>query len=209
LGGFFFLERIFNIFIIQVNLKTTPMTPRSFWTILIKILGIYIILESLTSIPQLLTFVWGLMAQRAQSDSLNIYLIEIAYFILEIAVFATVLYYCLFKTDWIIDKLKLDQGFQDERFELTMHRSTILKIAIMVIGGLLLIDSFPFLCKNLLECLQMTTVYGGYAKNPNLFYVALYLIKSFIGYFLLTCSRMIVNFIELKRKKPAENHIED
>jgi hypothetical protein len=184
------------------------MTPRSFWAIVIKILGIYIILESLISIPQFLAFAGGIISQRGQFDSFNIYLIEIAYLIFEIAVLVTVLYYCLFKTDWIIDKLKLDQGFQDERFELTMHRSTILKIAIMLIGGVLLIDSFPLLCKTFLECLQMTGAYGGYGKNPNLFYVVLYLVKSFIGYFMLTCSRMIVNFIELKRKKPAANHIE-
>ncbi|MDB4926103.1 MAG: hypothetical protein JWR23_2159 [Mucilaginibacter sp.] len=30
------------------------MTPRSFWTILIKLLGIYIILQSLIAIPQFL-----------------------------------------------------------------------------------------------------------------------------------------------------------
>jgi hypothetical protein len=179
------------------------MTPRTFWAILIKILGIYTLLESVIAIPQFLSNIYYLASLSNGPDRNSGSLMVVVYITITLGLSVLVLWYCLFKTDWIIDKLKLDNGFQDERFEFNIHRSTILKIIIIIMGGLFLIDSFPLLCKDFFDCFQKTDEYGGYIKNPESTYVLLYFIKTLIGYFMLTCSRMIVNFIELKRKRPV------
>jgi len=183
------------------------MTPRSFWQILIKILGIYIILESLTVIPQIFSTIYFFTTQTNGHDGNNIYLIEIEYFAIAIIIDGLVLWCSLFKTDWIIDKLKLDKGFQDERFEFNIHRSTTLKIAIMIMGGLFLIDSFPIVFKDLFDCFQKSEIYGSFRSNPQSAYLVMHLLKTFIGLFMLTNSRIIINYIELKRKKTSKNDV--
>ena len=39
---------------------------------------------------------------------------------------------CLFRPDIIIDKLALDKGFTEERFEINIHRSTVLTLAVIL-----------------------------------------------------------------------------
>ncbi len=112
---------------------------------------------------------------------------------------------CIFKTDVIIDKLQLDAGYQDERFEFNIHRSTLLKIAVIVMGGVLIIDSVPLLLQQVLTYLQQShaIAYNKFTDGPTAKYIVLYFIKTSIGVFMLTSSRLIVNVIELKRKSPA------
>ena len=42
---------------------------------------------------------------------------------------------CLFRPDIIIDKLALDKGFTEERFEINIHRFTFLTLAIILTGA--------------------------------------------------------------------------
>jgi len=182
------------------------MTPRSFWAILIKILGIYILIESVTSIPQFLGTVY---LYSTQSNGVNSVMELTALSILFIIIYLLILRSIFFKTDWIIDKLKLDQGFENERFEFNMHRSIILKIAIMVIGGLLVINNFPPLCEYTFNCFRKSDTFGGFDKNPETRYVILYFIRTLAGYFMLTCSRLLVNFFELKTKGSKPNRIQE
>jgi len=185
------------------------MTPRSFWAILIKILGIYIIIDTVASIPQFLGTIAFFLNQPEDKYGRSGALIATAYIIFAFAAYGLILWCTLFKTDWIIDKLKLDQGFADERFDFTMHRSAILKIAITVMGGLILVDSLPILCRDIFTYYQDANTYNGFKKNPQTSYLILYCLKTLLGYFMLTCSRMIVNYIELKRRKPVMEQVEE
>jgi hypothetical protein len=180
------------------------MTPRTFWAILIKVMGIYVVLQSLLAIPQFLTTINYFITTTATNGQSLLTLYGICYITVTICIYILVIRYSIFKTDWIIDKLKLDAGFEDERLEFNIHRSTLLKIVIMVTGGWLMIDNFPAFCNQLLFYFQRQDQYGGlFSKNPASGYLIVYSLKTFAGYFMLTCSRMIINFIELKRKKPA------
>jgi hypothetical protein len=49
----------------------------------------------------------------------------------------------IFKTEFIIDLLKLDKKFGKEIISLNIHRSVVLSISIMVVGGLLLVNEIP------------------------------------------------------------------
>jgi hypothetical protein len=179
------------------------MSIRSFWTILVKTLGIYVLLESLITIPQFLATFYFFISHSDTLGDNTAMLKEGLYVICLVLFYIQLLRYCIFKTDLIIDKLKLDQGFEDERFEFNIHRSTILKISIIIIGGLLLISNTPLFCKEILSYSQQISNYSHFTDSPQAKYIVIYLIEIFIGYFMLTCSRMIVNFIELKRKKAS------
>jgi hypothetical protein len=197
-----------NFLLYLPNLYPTIMTPRSFWAILIKILGLYIILESLASVPNFLGSVYYVFSTTFGQDNSG-FLFLTLYYIVVICVYGLLFYYCLFKTDWIIDKLKLDKGFEDERFEFNIHRSTVLKIIIMVTGGVLLVDSVPMLCRQILSYIQERNKYISPVSHPATGYIIIYSVKIFIGYFMLTCSRMMINFMEARRKKAGMDLAEE
>lgn len=181
------------------------MSPHSFWTILIKTLGLYVILQALITIPVAINSVSMFTMQPMQSSSGSIY--ALAYSLLLFGSFGLILWECLFKTDWIINKLKLNTGFAEEKLGFTMHRSDVLKIVIMVIGGLTLLESLPIACQDLFLCLQRLNEYNGFKRDPTSIYLLYNLIKIGIGIFMVTSSRLIVNFIERKRRHPVEDKV--
>jgi len=181
------------------------MSIRSFWTILLKILGIYILLQSLIAIPQFLTTIYFFIGRpNILADNTGMFT-ECLYLIGLVLLYVQLFRYCIFKTDLIIDKLKLDQGFEDERFEFNIHRSTVLKICIIIIGGILLISNIPPFCKDILAYSQQISDYRRFTDSPQAKYIVFEFLQVFIGYFMLTCSRMIVNYIELKSKKTKKD----
>ena len=72
---------------------------------------------------------------------------------------------CIYKTNWIIDKLKLDKGFETENIELNFESSKIISIAIIVIGGLLFIDNIPVLLREIMIFSQDKNLFKDYPKS--------------------------------------------
>lgn len=168
------------------------MSIKSFWSIFLKVIGIYLIIDSLTIIPQLIS---SLAFSYNQDFTYGLIMIFLAVIVLTIVYFL-ILRFCIFKTDWLIDRLHLTDGFADERIELKIHRSTVLSISIIVIGGIVFIDSLPLLCKDLYLYFQQQSN----SMNPSSGWLIFYLLKSILGVLLMTYHRVIVNFVESKRK---------
>ncbi|MBV8390904.1 MAG: hypothetical protein JO080_13960, partial [Mucilaginibacter sp.] len=131
------------------------MTPRSLFAIILKIIGIYLILGAIVSIPQMITTLYSLGSQVSYRDSKDTFLIGF-FLIVTVAFYILVMRYCVFRTDWLIDKLHLDKGFIEEKLEINIHRSTTLNITVIVIGSLMVIDNLPLLCKEVFTYSQMS-----------------------------------------------------
>jgi len=167
------------------------MTIRTFWNIFIKILGIWLVLSALTVIPQfarMLTF-FG----TTSNDRLLGIGITVALFLLTIGIYALILRLFIFKTDWLIDKLHLDKGFSEEKLELNIQRTTVFTIAVIVIGGIMLVDSFPLLCQQTLVFIQQDNLFR---ESPNSGWIIFHLVKTILGYLLMTNSKFVVRFID-------------
>ncbi len=171
------------------------MTPRSFFTIFLKVLGIFLIYESIGVIPQGLLTVLSITENG--NASIEIFSV-IIFIVFIISIYLIVLKYFVFKTELVIDKLQLDKGFIEEKFELNIHRSTILRIATIVTGGLIFINNLPAFCQYTYNYFEQTQFSGGSPKSEWLIF---YFLKTLLGYFLLTNSRLIVAFIEKQRLK--------
>ena len=174
------------------------MTVKTFWTIFLKIFGLYLVWQIISFLP---TFVsWINYLGSADAKSL---LIAIIILCLILGFFILVARYSIFKTDWIIEKLKLEKGFADDRIEINIHRSSLLSIAIIVLGGLLLADGLPMFGYNVFTYIKYSNEYQykGIWDNRNTPALVSSLLKVLIGYFMVADSRLIVNFIERKRKK--------
>jgi len=172
-------------------LKLNNMTIRTFWNIFIKILGIWLVLSLLTVIPQfvrLLTF----FGTNSQGRLLGIG-ITVALFLLTIGIYALILRLFVFKTDWLIDKLRLDKGFPEEKIELIIQRSTVFTIATIVIGGIIFVDSFPLFCQQVLLFIQQDNLFR---ESPKSGWMIFYLVKTILGYLLMTNSQFVVKLID-------------
>lgn len=176
------------------------MTPKSFFTVLIKIIGIYMVLSSITVLPSFFSTLFMFYDSSGQENTLVI-IMSVAMLFLVLGLFYIILRYCLFKTDWIVDKLSLDKHFTEEKFDLNIHRSTVLAIAVIVIGGLMVVDALPAFCRQVYSYIGQKRISGHFGENPTTGWIIFEGAKVFIGYFLMTNSRLAVNFIERQRKK--------
>ncbi len=172
------------------------MTPRSLFNIILKILGVFFIKDFLAAIPQLLSSILFLTNSESRTEGVWVLLTTL----LVLLVYWFVSYYLIFKTELIIDQLHLDKGFEQSTFPLNIHRSTVLSISIIVIGGLLVVDELPNLCRQLFSYFQENRLTYGQTR-PNIAYSVVSGAKIIVGFLLMIGQRQIVNLIERQRKK--------
>ena len=174
------------------------MTIRTFWTIFIKILGIWLVLDCLTVVPQFFSTVFFTNSEtdiQTTAMWIGIMLVTIVFYFLVLRIF-------VFKTNWLIDKLNLDKNFAEEKIDLNISSHTVLRIATLMIGGFILVESLPAFCKQLFSFYQQKSIFREY---PSTGWIIYHFIKSLIGYLLLTNSKTIIEFIDRQTKeKPIE-----
>jgi len=176
------------------------MKLKTFWKIFLKIFSLYLIWQTLTILPSFfstLIFVGG-------QDKISMFTTLSAIVFIALS-FIFVIRYCLFQTDRVIKTLHLDKGFPDEKLEINIHRSSLLSIAIIVLGGLMIADGLPLLVYNCFAYTKYINDYKGFSENRITPYLVSNLLKVIIGYFMVADSRLIVNFIEHRRKKAIAN----
>jgi hypothetical protein len=52
--------------------------------------------------------------------------------LITMIIYSIFIVYLVLHTDWMIDKLELDRGFDEQDLSFTVHRSTVLHIVIML-----------------------------------------------------------------------------
>jgi hypothetical protein len=176
------------------------MTLKTFWTIFLKIFGIYLIWQVLIILPSFfstLIFIGG-------EDKISLFT-TLSAIIFIISFFVLIVRYSIFKTDRVIEKLHLEKGFPDEKLEINIHRSSLLTIATIVLGGLMIADGLPLLIYNTFYYIQRSDALIKFSDNRVTPYLVSNLLKVLLGYFMVSDSRLIVNFVERKRKKNVVN----
>jgi hypothetical protein len=172
------------------------MTIRTFWTIFIKILGIWLVLAGLRVVPQFFSAIFTI-----NSDiDIQTAAFWLGLMLLTILVYFIVLRVLVFKTNWIIDKLNLDKNFTEDKIDLNISSATVLRIATLIIGGLILVESLPAFFERLFYFYQQKNVFREYASSGWIIY---HFIKSLIGYLLMTYNKNIVEFI-IKQTKDKQ-----
>jgi len=167
------------------------MTIRTFWNILLKILGIYLVVQGVGVIMPYLAVFTTTFAMGIED---TIYYIAITLGILVAYFF--ILWLFVFKTSWLIDRLDLENGFDEERIDLKGDFSAIMTIAIIVIGGTMLVESVPMLAREFSLYIQRKEI--AFQENPSIGWTIFYVVKAMIGYLLMTNSKPIAAFIHRK-----------
>lgn len=169
------------------------MTIRTFWTLLLKILGIWLILSGLTVIPQFIN-VFAFFRGNHQGNFIEVIYI-IGSMLLTVGIYFVILKLLVFNSNWIIDKLKLDKGFQEENINLSITLKTVLTIATIVIGALIFVDALPLLCKQIFTFIQQKSVFK---EDPQFSWIIFYSVKTLLGYLIMTNSKSVIDFINKK-----------
>ena len=108
-------------------------------------------------------------------------------------------YQLLFRTNNLVDKLKLDRDFNDIIFEFKLPKTEILTISLIIIGGIILLNEIPNLCKSIFLYIQEKKINRGMTK-PDFTYIILSLAKVTIALLLIGERVRIVELFSRKSK---------
>lgn len=172
------------------------MTPRSLFNIIIKIFGLFFLKELIGALPQLLSSF--LYFDDSIMEMKNVYAILIV--IIVLVFYAFLIFILLFKTDYIIDKLQLDQGFDQDTFTFDFSNSKVLYIALIIIAGILLIQEIPYLLGQLITYFQLKEFPLDVGK-PDITYMVISVVKIIIALLLIGERKRIIDFIENRQSK--------
>jgi len=169
------------------------MTKREFFILLIKVFGLYSAVATLFSgLPSNVLF--GINAE-----------IEIVTYVWLVAVtflVAGLFWILIFKADKLVDLLKLEKGFSDERIELGNIKSQdIIKIGVFIIGGLLIIKSVPLLLNQLFGSFKGEIIGQEFSARDK-FNLGVSVLNLLLGYLLFTNYDTIAR--RLNKKKEGE-----
>ena len=129
------------------------MTARNLFSIILKVLALFFIRDFFSMLPQLFT----LISMSGYGEFMNEetgFISPIIATILSIGAYGLMAYALLFRTEWVIDTLRMEKGFTKEHLPLNVHRSTVLTIAVIIVGALLVLNAIPELLAQLILYIQ-------------------------------------------------------
>ena len=176
------------------------MTKRDFFRIIFKVFGLYfMVLIIFNYIPTAISYL------SFQVDAFGLLLILLLGTIFSVGLFIMLIR----KTDNIIEWLKIDKGFDDERIEIgNFNGLNIVKFALILIGGFMFLDFVPnfiyqsFLAfKNEIPTNNMNSV-EGFGNNGQVDYYewAIAAVNLIIGFIILSNYNRFATWIETKNK---------
>jgi hypothetical protein len=175
------------------------MTKKDFFRLVIKIFGLYSVISIIFSV-----FPSNIFMVLNEID-----FVGIIWIIGSLLIVGLIFVFLIYKPDKIIGWLKLDKGFDDDRIEFqNFNNSNILKLAVIVIGGIILIQNIPAFLSHTLFSFKSS---AGNGLKDNMFKFGLkdYIhwatssLNIILGYLMLTNYNYIIRI--LKEKDKEEN----
>lgn len=164
------------------------MKINTFWKIIIKSIGLWLLINCVWIIPQ---FTSTLNLIDGQIGWENLILVWFMCFI-TLLVYILVTRLFLFKTEWIIKLLKLDQNFVEEKLDLEIPAQTVLSITVTVIGAIWFLKSFPNLATSIFEFMRQKELIKNYGETGWLLY---YFISTIIGFLIMTNGKSVSRYL--------------
>jgi len=169
------------------------MKVKSFFMIVVRIIGLFVLIDVFklfpTTIPQLSTMT------MYDDTSMGIVAL-VTFFVVFVILLLLIVYFLLMRPEKLVDKLELDTGFEEEKFELNLSKSTILRISIIVIGGIVLLYEIPHFVQEIFFFWQAKQV--KWIEDLETRYLIYSSVIIVISYFLIYYNKKIVECIEKK-----------
>lgn len=168
------------------------MTIRTFWHLILKTIGIWLFIHGLLSLPWM---IYTVLEVWSNGYSKSFAAVEVAYLILAIAFYILILQFLILKSQWTIDALKLEKGFEETRIDLTIPYSKLLRIVIIIIGGIVFVKAVPNLIENVYLFITGDLLFR---QSPRTLSIIVYSAQAILGFLIMTNSDIVQRYINKK-----------
>ncbi len=166
------------------------MTKRDFFILLIKVFGLYSIITTLFSV----------IPNSLSSISLDFGIAAILWSIFGSGIAIGITVILLSKADKVVQLLKLDKGFDDDRIDFgNIKPSDIVKIGSFIIGGFLILNNIPNFISHALFSYKSEVV-GYEYTSKQYFQWAVSGVNILLGLFLFTKYDLIAKWFRAEKK---------
>lgn len=164
------------------------MKIRTFWMLLLKIMGLFFIYAAVAYVPNTFfvifnTYGFEIREARGFLVVFALILLGIYYFLIK---------YFLFKPQDIIDAFKLDQNFTEDEISANIQTNTVIRIAVIVLGGVLFLQTLPELFQMIIQTFQSKAVFR---EDPNIGMLVYTLVKVVLGYWMMSNSAQVMRML--------------
>jgi hypothetical protein len=187
------------------------MNPRQLFNVILKVFGLFFLREIINTIPEVVSSAFRYFG----ISDIGPIIATLVVSLIILAFYAFLVIQLLFKTNKVIDVLKLDQGFAEEElssdqkdeFPIGLSSTTILTIALIVTGGVILTDEIPDFCRHFYLYFKQSGIRYNPVK-PDASYMVFSAAKIIIGLLILGERKRIVDFIENRKNTNTEEKVE-
>ena len=172
------------------------MNVKGLLTIVIKVLGLFMLPE-IFSLISLFIKSWEIFT--FERDLLIMNIAYVGFTFASLVLYILVLRLLLFRTHILINRITKDDDMESEFSSFKIHRSSVLTICVIVIGGVTLLNEIPTFIKDIyiykLESNDFSDNTPGHFQ-----WIILSGVKVALGLYLISNSKFVVNWIEKTRK---------
>ena len=175
------------------------MTARSLFDIVLKVLGIYFIKDIILTVPSLFGILYSI-GDGDISGAISTLLISL----FTLLVYSVVAYTMIFRSGWVMEKLKLLEKVPEDPIPLNIHRSTVVSIVILLVAIYLIAQAIPLLIRELTKWYQYAQFTKGFFNGMEPFdfsMILVYTAEIILGLLMITYHRQLVNYVELQTRK--------
>lgn len=169
------------------------LRPRTLFQIVLKVLGIFFLRDAVYVLPRLLTLLAGLYSRQPEETFNG----NAIYLVVESAIALVMPLLLLFKTDFVIDRLRLDAGLLEQTIPVNVHRSTVVSLAVLITGGLITINAAPELAGSTLD--YITSSSRGYEARTWTI-IAYPALRFILGLLIIGYNQQLTLWLEQRRR---------
>lgn len=170
------------------------MTIRTFWHLIIKSMGIWIVIHGIMSLPGMITQ-FLVTYNTAYLSKTEFIFTELFYFVVPILFYLLVLRFLVLKTQGIINLLKLEKGFEETRIDMALPFNKVLRIIIILMGGFLFVSAIPVLIETIYSFLKEDRIFS---DSPRSLAIITNAVQTIVGFLIMTNSDIVLRYINKK-----------
>jgi hypothetical protein len=167
------------------------MGQRSLFNLILKVIGLFFIRDILEALSHTLSAVVYTPEYSSSKEAFFNVAASVPPFIL----YTLLSWFFIFRSENIINILRLDKNFQDKPVSITFERHTLLTAAVIIAGAWVLVNEIPEFFRHAVYYYQERKLYVRMTR-PDISYIVMSTVKILIGLFLIIFNKPIVNVIE-------------
>ena len=179
------------------------MNTKALFLVILKLIGLFGLYYVVGSIMSFIVYEVQYLFPDYYSDFTFYLMLTIARGLMFL-IYMAVIYMLIFRTSWIVDKMLKEEEVQEVFTSFKIHQSTLLKIGIIVIGGVTLLNQLPLF---VLQVWNFKLEFdfneqGGRYYDPKIAFTSA--VKILVSLFLLFYAQSVTNWVEQRRRRKAK-----